>query len=454
MAMNYYDMLGVERDATLPEIKHAYRKALSDNHPDRPEVQAMDPAERMIAENIAKDAGRAYQELRDPERRARYDEKLEREESAAPRFDPAQPDSAPTGQSTQGRRRVNVQDQRSPAGGRFEINPENWPWFTPAQSGSDVSDARPSRLPAVASVAARILGPASWVLWAIVSIYWWRGPILASGQGTDEMTWWLAGPVVHVIVSILVATKILFKKAVLIIVGALVALSVALVAVQGAENLTAPAAWIAAAAPLGAVLGSVVTTFWALRSLFGRKKTILDTESFISVGAHSLGERHRDITSLIGALHTAFGHRSGVRVMVFPDRVTVPQVKTQAIVIVGHDVHLLSIPPLGDDGFEISGRYITASGGHLRNVVLDEAAELRRRTGRGVGRIYSYVVPTRIGDLQAQEMDQVTYARLDDAIRLIGQRSVKGLDKPSPATRREVFAARGYLLAGSENEGR
>lgn len=66
MAADYYEVLGVARDATQEEIKRAYRKAALANHPDR---NPGDPA----AEERFKQAAEAYAVLGDPDKRARYD---------------------------------------------------------------------------------------------------------------------------------------------------------------------------------------------------------------------------------------------------------------------------------------------------------------------------------------------------------------------------------------------
>jgi len=64
--MDYYELLGVERDATIEQIKSAYRKAALKHHPDRNQGDKE-------AEDRFKQAARAYAVLADPEKRARYD---------------------------------------------------------------------------------------------------------------------------------------------------------------------------------------------------------------------------------------------------------------------------------------------------------------------------------------------------------------------------------------------
>ena len=64
---DYYEVLGVGRDATPEEVKKAYRKLALQYHPDRNPGDA-------AAEEKFKEATEAYEVLRDQEKRSRYDQ--------------------------------------------------------------------------------------------------------------------------------------------------------------------------------------------------------------------------------------------------------------------------------------------------------------------------------------------------------------------------------------------
>jgi molecular chaperone DnaJ len=66
MAQDFYNVLGVSREATPEEIKKAYRKLARENHPDR---NPDDPK----AEDRFKSIQEAYDTLSDPEKRKQYD---------------------------------------------------------------------------------------------------------------------------------------------------------------------------------------------------------------------------------------------------------------------------------------------------------------------------------------------------------------------------------------------
>ena len=64
---DYYEVLGVKKDASAEEIKKAYRKSAMKYHPDR------NPGDKNAEEKF-KELGEAYEVLSDEDKRARYDQ--------------------------------------------------------------------------------------------------------------------------------------------------------------------------------------------------------------------------------------------------------------------------------------------------------------------------------------------------------------------------------------------
>jgi len=67
MKEDFYDILGISKNATAAEIKKAYRKKAIEFHPDK------NPGDEK-AEAMFKKAAEAYEVLSDPDKKSRYDQ--------------------------------------------------------------------------------------------------------------------------------------------------------------------------------------------------------------------------------------------------------------------------------------------------------------------------------------------------------------------------------------------
>ena len=68
---DYYQILGIGRDATAPEIKRAFRRLAKRYHPDK------NPEEIVFAEQMFREVCRAYNTLRDIKQKSDYDRTLQ-----------------------------------------------------------------------------------------------------------------------------------------------------------------------------------------------------------------------------------------------------------------------------------------------------------------------------------------------------------------------------------------
>ena len=61
----YYDRLGVSKDASQDEIKRAYRKLMSEHHPDKLVAKGLPPEMMEMAKQKAQEIQKAYELIKE-----------------------------------------------------------------------------------------------------------------------------------------------------------------------------------------------------------------------------------------------------------------------------------------------------------------------------------------------------------------------------------------------------
>ncbi|HET8930603.1 MAG TPA: J domain-containing protein [Acidimicrobiales bacterium] len=90
----HYQVLGIAEDASIEQIRRAYRALVRRYHPDHLGDRATNPHSKAEAEHHIRELNAAWQELRDPERRAHYDRRIAHAPREAP-YDPFPPGTEP-----------------------------------------------------------------------------------------------------------------------------------------------------------------------------------------------------------------------------------------------------------------------------------------------------------------------------------------------------------------------
>ena len=67
---DYYELLGVSCDADASAIKKAYRKLMSENHPDKLAGRGMPESMREMAEERTREISHAYDVIKDARKQA------------------------------------------------------------------------------------------------------------------------------------------------------------------------------------------------------------------------------------------------------------------------------------------------------------------------------------------------------------------------------------------------
>ncbi len=83
---DFYELLGIQRDATVADVRKAYARIAKDRHPDR----FSDPAEKESAQEFFKEATAAFNALSSERSRRDYDAELAKPKATTPEEQAAQ----------------------------------------------------------------------------------------------------------------------------------------------------------------------------------------------------------------------------------------------------------------------------------------------------------------------------------------------------------------------------
>lgn len=435
MALTYYEVLGVDQDATRAEITSAFRAQIRALH-----------ADAGGDDELAKHVSSAYNVLSNATKRAAYDRTLPPQQPTSP-----QPDATPSSPRRSGgatRDRVFTAAQGSPAFSMMSAGPAAWSWHTSAEDDDKSYGPSGTRPRSAVRTVVTILAFVAWVV-AGAAVAFTLGLPLARIDALSVPAALTVGVGVHLVWSVLMITRAVMHRW-----GLVLSLLLTLVA-AGVIYLDAgtPLPTLGAALCLAATMFTTYLSFGMALARAGTREgsDIIDSSFITQVGATTLGDRHPDVDHLLGVLQVAFGHRKGARVILLPDRITprtdASPVRSQVALVTGRSVHLIAIPSLGADGLEISGSDLISDGQVHRNVVRDEVQALAARYGRG-GQVRGYVIPTRLGaePPAGTQAHGVSFGSLAQVVDTIGQEAGAELDKDNALFRRRALESMSLLV--------
>lgn len=439
MAITHYEILGVGQNATRAEITAAFRAQMRALH-----------ADAGGDDELAKSVSSAYNVLSNATKRAAYDRTLGQPQASSPAPGHATPDGESRQAARTERNRVFTPEDggRGASFSMLSVDPSAWAWHVAPGSEDDAAETAGTGLRSVLRTVLTVLFFLAWAGAGAAAASTLGLPLARIGALSVPLAL-LSGFIIHLVWSALMVTLAVLHRWGLVF-SLLLVLAAAVVIYLDAGT---PLPMIGAGLCYLASMATTYASFGALLTRAGSREGngVIDSSFITQVGATTLGDRHADIDRLLGALKLAFGHRTGARVILLPDRVT-PRpgsspVRAQVAVVVGKTLHLIAIPPLGRDGLEISGSDVISDGQVHRNVVRDEVAALAERFGRG-SQVRGYVVPTRLtteppADTQAHG---VVFGSLGQVIDAIGSAAGADLDKEDALSRHRALESMSLLV--------